>query len=91
MAPEMTELNHDERLIANIAASTCFCFRLDGANTPLTDVDSYVALILDLYCTKPDAATGMQQTPTVRDTVAFCAEQLSDCAPEPSFSRQVCI
>jgi hypothetical protein len=81
MAPETQQLTNDERLVASIARATCFAFRVDPTNTDASDVDAYVDLLLGLLRTKPDAVVGSADATTVRDSVAFCAEQLRECAP----------
>jgi hypothetical protein len=81
MAPDTRELTKEERLVANIARATCFAFRVDPANTEESDVDAYVELLLGLLRTKPDAVVSLVDATTIRDSVAFCVEQLGECAP----------
>ena len=81
MALDTQQLTNDERLVASIARATCFAFRVDPTNTEESDVDVYVDLLLGLLRTKPDAVVSSTDATTIRDSVAFCAEQLDECAP----------
>ena len=81
----MNALTPEENLIAAVARSTCFAYRVDPTEIPDSDVRLYVDELIALYRRKPDAALA-QSSGGERDTVAgslrFCADQLQDAAPE---------
>src|SRR2546422_10514876 len=87
----MNTLTPEENLVAAVARSTCFAYRLDPTEVPESDVEMYVEELIALYHRKPDAVlagSGGEQN-TVASSVRFCAEQLQDAAPERSEERRV--
>jgi hypothetical protein len=78
-------LTPEENLIAAVARSTCFAYRVDPADVPETDVQLYVDELIALYRRKPDALLALKpgdKPDTVAGSVRFCAEQLQDAAPQ---------
>ena len=81
----MNDLTPEENLIAAIARSTCFAYRVDPAEVPETDVQLYVDQLIALYRRKPNARlapTAGDEADTVAGSLRFCAEQLQHAAPE---------
>lgn len=81
----MTTLTPEENLIAAVARSTCFAYRVDPSEVPESDVQLYVDELIALFRRKPDAQLATRpgdQADTVRESLAFCAEQLETAAPE---------
>ena len=80
----MNTLTPEENLVAAVARSTCFAYRLDPTEVPESDVEMYVDELIALYHRKPDAvlAGSGGEPDTVASSVRFCAEQLQDAAPE---------
>jgi len=80
----MNILTPEENLIASVARSTCFAYRLDPTEVPESDVRVYVDELIALYRRKPDAVlAGSGGGPdTVATSVRFCSEQLQEAAPE---------
>jgi len=80
----MNALTPEENLIAAVAGSTCFAYRLDPAEVPESDVQLYVDEVIALYRRKPDALLAHKpgdKPDTVAASLRFCADQLQDAAP----------
>ena len=79
----MNTLTPEENLIATVARSTCFAYRLDPEEVPVSDVQLYVDELIALYRRKPDAALTQSaaEPDNVAASVRFCAEQLETAAP----------
>jgi len=81
----MNILTSEENLIAAVARSTCFAYRVDPAEVPESDVQTYVDELIALYRRKPDALLAHKagdRADTVAGSLRFCAEQLQDAAPQ---------
>jgi hypothetical protein len=82
----MTTLSPEENLIVSVARATCFAFRFESGEVPQSDVGSYVDELLAVYERNPQAhllqEEGGPRPETVASSVAFCAEQLDQVAPQ---------
>ena len=78
----MPTLDPEENLIALVARATCFAYRVDADEVSESDVRLYVDELIALYRRKPDARSPGDEPVTVAESLRFCAEQLTDVAPE---------
>jgi hypothetical protein len=82
----MDTLTAEENLIAQVARATCFAFRFKSGNVPNEDVQLYVNALIALHRRKPIALLLQQESgdepETVASSLAFCADQLSQVAPD---------
>ena len=78
------ELDGEERLVVQVAVSTCFLYSVDSTETPIEDVRTYVSHLIDLHQSNPlaptNASEGMPRD--VRSSLEFCVDRLESSAPE---------